>query len=112
MRRSVLDSYALLPFLRDESGAMPVRRLLESASGGNITLHMTEVNYAEVKYMTLRKDGARQWARVASQLPGLPIEFHSASRKLADLPADLKSKNRISLADAFAAALAGELGGE
>jgi predicted nucleic acid-binding protein len=38
----------------------------------------------------------------------LPIEFHPATRELADRAADLKSRISFSLADAFAAALAKE----
>lgn len=39
-------------------------------------------------------------------LPGLPIAFHPATRELADLAADFKSRASFSLADAFVAALA------
>jgi predicted nucleic acid-binding protein len=67
---------------------------------------MTEVNYAEVKSIVLRKDGAARWAEVARNLPTLPIEFHPADRELSDLAADFKSRFNLSLADAFAAALA------
>jgi uncharacterized protein len=106
MPAQVLDSYALLAYLRDEPGADTVQTLLEKASHRNAPLHMTEVNYAEVKYMTLRKDGAQAWADVSSALISLPIEFHPATRELADLAADFKSRHKISLADGFAAALA------
>lgn len=106
MPAQVLDSYALLAYLRDEPGAETVQTLLEKASRKDAPLHMTEVNYAEVKYMTLRKDGAQAWAEVSSSLESLPIQFHSATRELADLAADFKSRHKISLADAFAAALA------
>ncbi len=41
-------------------------------------------------------------------LKGLPIEFHPVHRPLADLAADYKARFKMSLADAFAAALAKE----
>jgi len=104
----VLDSYALLAYFRDEPGAEAVEKLLNKAAGSDKPLHMTEVNYAEVKYMLLRKDGAGAWAAAAEVLHGLPIEFHAADRRLADLAADLKARHPLSLADAFAAALARE----
>jgi ribonuclease VapC len=69
---------------------------------------MTEANYAEVKYITVRKDGAARWDEIASEMRALPIEFHPIDRNLADLAADIKARHRISLADAFAAALAKE----
>jgi predicted nucleic acid-binding protein len=102
----VLDSFALLAFLRGEAGDDKVAALLEQAGERDVPLHMTEVNYAEVKYIVLRKDGAARWAEVARDLPTLPIEFYPVDRQLADLAADFKSRLNLSLADAFAAALA------
>lgn len=108
----VLDSFALLAFLRGEAGDDKVAALLEKAGERDTPLHMTEVNYAEVKYTVIRKDGAASWADVARNLPTLPIEFHPADRELADIAADLKSRFKLSLADAFAAALAKKLKAE
>lgn len=104
----VLDSYALLAFLRGEPGDEKVAALLEKAGERDTPVHMTEVNYAEVKYIILRKEGAQQWEQIARELPTLSIEFHPATRALADLAANLKAKHRLSLADAFAASLAKE----
>ena len=69
-------------------------------------LHMTDVNYADVKYSIVKKDGAAAWAKAAKVLEGLPIDFHSTTRALADTAADFKARFKLSLADAFAAALA------
>lgn len=106
--RVVLDSFALLAFLRGEAGEEKVAALLERAGLRDEPLHMTEVNYAEVQYIIMRKDGADRWREIASELPALPIEFHLATRALADLAAGFKSRYKLSLADAFAAALAKE----
>ena len=104
----VLDSYALLALLRDEPGAEIVAGLLERAGQQNRSVHMTEVNYAEVQYTIRRKDGETVWASVAGELLAAPIEFHAADRRLADVAAGFKARFKISLADAFAAALAKE----
>ena len=48
------------------------------------------------------------WAEAAKVLEGLPIDFHSTTRALADAAADFKARFKLSLADAFAAALAKE----
>jgi predicted nucleic acid-binding protein len=105
---AVLDSYALLAFFRGEAGAVHVKDLLHKAASTDRPLQMTEVNYAEVKYMLVKKDGADAWNQAAEILTSLPIEFHPATRKLADLAADFKARFKMSLADAFAAALATE----
>lgn len=106
MPATVLDSYALLAFLRGEPGGEIVRQMLERASKRDEPLQMTEANYAEVQYIVRRKDGAAPWQQVARELPALPIAFHPVTRELADVAADFKTRFTISLADAFAAALA------
>jgi ribonuclease VapC len=108
MAAAVLDSHALLAFFRGEAAAVQVKQLLHKAASDDQPLQMTEVNYAEVKYILVRKDGAEAWEQAADILISLPIEFHPADRRLADLAADFKARHKISLADAFAAALAKE----
>jgi len=99
---------ALIAYFRDEPGAEIVEELLVTAGRKDIPLHMTDVNYAEVKYSIVRKDGDEAWAEAAKILQGLPIDFHSTTRALADTAADFKARFKMSLADAFAPALARE----
>lgn len=108
----VLDSHALLMLLRDEPGAETVARILEKAGQRNQPVHMTEVNYAEVQYMIRRKDGDAAWRAIARELVAAPIEFRPADRQLADIAADFKARLKMSLADAYAAALAKEMKAE
>jgi len=103
---TVLDSFALIAFFRAEAGHDIVAALLERASERDTPVHMTEVNYAEVKYMIIRKNGVEHWDAIARELPTLPIEFHPITHELADIAANYKVRCRLSLADAFAAALA------
>ncbi len=102
----VLDSHALLALLRDESGSETVAQILERAGQRDQPVHMTEVNYAEVQYIVRRKDGDAAWTTIASEMRAAPIEFHACDRLLADIAADFKARFKLSLADAFAAALA------
>ncbi len=104
----VLDSHALLALLRDERGAEAVATILEKAGQRDQPVHMTEVNYAEVQYTIRRKDGDAAWRTIAGELVAAPIQFHPATRALADFAADFKARFKLSLADAFAAALAKE----
>ncbi len=108
MASPVLDSYSLLAYLRDEDGAESVQALLEKASRKDAPVLMTEVNYAEVKYIVLRKDGKDAWREVEKSLGSLPIEFLPTTLALANTAANFKGNYRICLADAFAAALAKE----
>ena len=104
----VLDSHALLAYFREEPGGEMIKTLLRRAADADQPLLMTEVNYAEVQYTIRRKEGNVSWAETARVLESLPIEFHPATRPLADLAADFKARYKLSLADAFAAALAKE----
>ena len=108
MPGKVLDSFALIAYFRDEPGAEAVENLLVTAGKKDTPLHMTDVNYAEVKYSIVKKDGGAAWEEAAKILQGLPIDFHSTTRALADTAADFKARFKMSLADAFAAALAKE----
>ena len=108
MPARVLDSFALIAYFRDEPGAQAVENLLIAAGKKDSSLSMSDVNYAEMKYSILKKDGGEAWTAAANVLQGLPIEFHGTNRVLADMAADFKARFKISLADAFAAALAKE----
>ncbi len=108
MPAKVLDSFALIAYFRDEAGAEMVENLLVTAGKRDSPLHMSDVNYAEVKYSIVKKDGPEAWGEAAKVLEGLPIDFPSTTRALADAAADFKARFKISLADAFAAALAKE----
>ena len=108
MLAKVLDSFALIAYFRDEAGAEMVENLLVAAGKKDSPLHMSDVSYAEVKYSIVKKDGAKAWAEAAKILQGLPIDFHPTTRELADAAADFRARFKMSLADAFAAALAEE----
>jgi len=112
MPATVLDSHALVAFLREEPGSEVVRKILEKAAERDAPVHMTEVNYAEAQYIIRRKEGDDAWKAIARELPVMPIEFHPADRRLSDLAAEFKSGHKLSLADAFAAALTKEKKGE
>ena len=105
----ILDSFALLAYLRQESGWQTVRNALHKAAEGECDVAMTEVNYAEVQYIILKKDGAKKWTDVQALLAVLPITFYPVDRTLADLAASFKARFKMSLADACAAALAKKL---
>jgi predicted nucleic acid-binding protein len=108
MPAKVLDSFALIAYFRDEMGAELVENLLVAAGRKDAPLHMTDVNYAEVRYSIANRDGADAWAEAANVLDSLPIDFHSTNRTLADSAANFKIQFKISLANAFAVALAKE----
>ena len=106
LRRSVLDSYAVLAYLFKEKGHEKVVAVLERAAESDKPLLVVAPNWAEVCYQVERKAGMEAWSRTREKLLGLPIEIVPADQELAEQAGGIKARHRISLADAFAAALA------
>ena len=106
VRDTVVDSYALLAFLRGEKGSSAVTELLEAALRAGRRVAISSVNWAEVKYMVQRKMGTASWQAVREKLLGLPLDVVPVDRALAEEAATLKAIRKMSLADCFAAALA------
>lgn len=108
MANRVLDSWALIAFFEDEPAADAVEELLDQASREKHRLFLTSINWAEVYYNTMREvspEAAEEHARVIANLP-IDIVGIGDDLKLARQAAIFKATHRISLADAFAAALA------
>ncbi|MGB4780885.1 type II toxin-antitoxin system VapC family toxin [Candidatus Methylomirabilis sp.] len=106
MKRSVLDSYAILAFLFQEKGHEKILDLLEKAAQTDQPLFIAAPNWAEVRYMVERKVGAGRWSEVRHKLLGLPLEVVPTDQALAEVAGEIKAKRKMSLADCFAAALA------
>lgn len=106
MKRSVLDSYAILAFLFEEKGYERVLDLFEKATQIDQTLLIAAPNWAEVRYMVERKVGAGRWSEVRHKLLGLPLEVVPADQALAEVAGEIKATRKMSLADCFAVALA------
>ena len=54
-----------------------------------------------------RKVEAARWAEVRAKLLGLPLDIIEADQELAEVAGEIKAFHKMSLADCFAAALAG-----
>lgn len=106
MRSSVLDSYAVLAFLFQESGYEKVAALFEKAAESDKTLVIAAPNWAEVRYMIERKVGLASWREARAKLLGLPIEIIPVDQDLAEMAGEIKATKKMSLAACFPAALA------
>ena len=67
MPAKVLDSFALIAYFRDEPGAETMEDMLVSAGKKDSPLLMTDVNYAEVKYSIVKKDGESVSGRITDE---------------------------------------------
>jgi len=102
----VLDSHAVLAYLFNEAAAGEVEAILnEVANAGEIAL-ITVVNWAEVLYRSKREEGHEGVAKAQAFAQTMPIIMVGADVALAEAAAEFKAAHKMSLADAFAAALA------
>ncbi|RKY89844.1 type II toxin-antitoxin system VapC family toxin [candidate division KSB1 bacterium] len=105
-RRYVLDSYALLVLLHEESGANDVERMIRDAKQGKTLLWMNLINLGEVLYNVLRLRGAEFAAEMEAEIFQLPIEFVTSNWTIVRKAAFIKWRTPIAFADCFAAATA------
>ncbi|NTU62647.1 MAG: type II toxin-antitoxin system VapC family toxin [Chloroflexi bacterium] len=105
-----LDSYALLAYLQAESGGAAVRALLEAARDQQAVLGLSLINVGEIYYILYRERGKDQAEAALADLHTLPLTLHPVTEERIMAAARLKASFPIAYADAFAAALAQELG--
>jgi ribonuclease VapC len=110
MANRVLDSWALIAFFEDEPAAEAVEEIIDQANRDRHRLFLTVVNWAEVYYNTMREVSLEAAEAQAHTIASLPIDIIGIGDdlNLARQAAIFKATYRISLADAFAAALAKE----
>ena len=108
MAAKVLDSWALLAFFKDEPAGLAVEELIHKASADKVRLYLSVVNWGEVFYGMWRAGGKDAAQSAAEDLARLPIELVDAGLHLTRQAAIYKATNKMSYADAFAAALAKE----
>jgi ribonuclease VapC len=105
LKNTVFDSYALLAFIFDEPGAETVAETFKLALQDKKRIFITTVNWSEVMVITIRAKGKNAWKTVQSHLHDLPIEIVDADLALSEAAAEFKAAHKMSLADAYAAAL-------
>ncbi|MXR40751.1 PIN domain-containing protein [Halobaculum sp. WSA2] len=108
----VFDTEALIAFLYNEPGHETVATLLDQVFSGEFDGFLTETNASEVFYLVARFEGAdgtptdvslREADRDIRALERQGLNIESADWRLA---AEVKADGSISLADAYAVALA------
>jgi ribonuclease VapC len=95
-----------MAYFKDEPAAPVVEELIHKASAEKIRLLLSVVNWGEVYYGMWHAGGKEAADSAAGDLSRLPIELVDADLHLAKQAAIYKATNRMSYADAFAAALA------
>lgn len=104
--RAVLDSFALLCFLKSEKGADRIQKYLEEARRRKVALFLNMINAGEIFYITFRKEGEQKAFETWGLVKNLPLKIVQNDEKLVLQAAHFKGRHSFSYADAFAAATA------
>lgn len=102
----VLDSYALIAFLKQEPGYKAVAQWLTQAKDNTVRLGVSVVNLGEVWYRAARWRSPADADQIVQNLRALEIEVVEADWALTQVAAHYKMRGNIAYADCFAAALA------
>jgi predicted nucleic acid-binding protein len=102
----VLDSWALLCYLEQESGYEKVIELFDKAVESSIPLFMCIVNWGEVYYQVMRRFGDKKTEEIEQLIQTLPITLVEANMEITREAARIKAKKRMAYANCFAVALA------
>lgn len=105
-RKILLDSYAILAYLKKEDNYRKVMELLNSAPA-DCSIIMNEINVGESYYIIARERGVKQADYfIETILPNLPIDIISNSFNQIIDASRIKADHPISYADCFVVATA------
>jgi len=104
----VLDTSALLTLIEDEAGADQVQELLEKAKRGEALLLVSFMSFMEVYYISLQERGQEEAQERVKLMAALPMLRVESSKSLGVQAGIFKAAHRLSVADAWIAALAQE----
>ncbi len=106
----VLDSYAIFVLSQREEGHEIVAHLLLRAEEGETFLYLSLINWGEILYILERDHGEAVALEMVKDIDSLPIILCGVNRRRVIAAAHVKARYPVSYADAFAVALAQELG--
>lgn len=102
----VLDTFALLAYLKNEPAAARIEKVLETAGKEKCRLFVSIINLGEILYITERRGGVSKAQDVLALIRQLPVEILPADEQAVFSAAHIKASYALSYADAFAVAAA------
>jgi ribonuclease VapC len=103
----VLDSFALIGYLENETFSYRVEKILKQAREGKNLIYLHAIHLGEVYYITLREQGQDLANLAYARIRAFPLTYiEIIGEELLRAAAKLKANYPISYADAFAAAMA------
>jgi len=108
----VLDAWALLSLIfKEEPAAGSVKRILSKEEIPGSSIYISWINIGEVYYSITRRKGQDVADDILNDIKNLPVTLHEPSKTDILAAATLKSKYKLSYADAFAVSLTQKIDG-
>ena len=107
----VLDTSALLAFVQNEAGAERVEQILKSARERECAAYISFISLAELYYISWQEAGRSAALELIVHVKALPLSVVESAERLTLMAGSIKANHRLSLADAFIAATASQVGG-
>ena len=110
----IFDAFAVLCWIQEEPGSSCINHLMEEAEKKAIKIHISAINVGEIFYRLYKNGKSKVAASFLSDIKRkvFPWQVVPATNMRVWEAAKLKGEYMISYADAFAMALAREMGGE
>jgi len=105
MKKYVLDSYSLLAYAENEKGVDEIGEIFKKALEEKAELFLCVINWGEMYYIALRVGGKERADLYKNTFARYPITIVEVDKELTLQAAHFKAYNKMSYADAFAAAL-------
>jgi ribonuclease VapC len=100
----------MLAHFQGEAGGRRVKAVLEAAAKKQAEVYLAVVNLGEAVYITEREKGLTAAQSLIAAVDQLPVIIVDADRKLTFLAAHWKARYAVAYGDAFALALAEQMG--
>jgi predicted nucleic acid-binding protein len=97
----ILDSFAVLAYLKGEQAGKRVREVLNLVKSGECRVKFSLINLGEVVYLVERRNGLARAQEILALLQQEPIDLVDADRAAILSAAHIKANHAISYADAF-----------
>ena len=102
----ILDTSAIIALIEDENGADTIEELLDQADSEDTSILVSFMTFMEVYYTSLKKLGEDKAAQRRRLMDSLPILRVDSTESMGLIASEIKAKYRLSVADAWIAALA------
>ena len=106
MKKTVLDSFALVSLFHKEPGWKKVHDILQKLSSISEKALLCRINWGEFYYIIRRRVGRYKADETLILIEQLPIEILSVDDRLVREAAEIKAEYPVAYADAFCIAMA------